>query len=103
MVTVGILAAILNVFVLFVVAVADRAIELIVRGFAISRLKCTRRAPVIHDSDTWLPNIPRSFYKYHRNPGKLQVTVHLHRLHFYTNKMLLVLTAQLRLSSVFAF
>ncbi|KAI0557878.1 hypothetical protein FGB62_254g08 [Gracilaria domingensis] len=69
MVTVGVLAALINIIVLFVVAIADRAIELIVRNFATSRLINHRRAPVVHDSDTWLPFLPRSVIKYHRHPG----------------------------------
>ena len=69
MVTVGVLAAIINVFTVLAVAIADRAVELIVRNFAASRLVRTSKAPVVHDSDTWLPNIPRSIIKYYRHPG----------------------------------
>lgn len=71
MVTVGVLAMIVNVSVLVTVSCADRAIELIVRNFATSRLHRTKRAPVVHDSDTWLPNIPRSIVKYYRHPAIL--------------------------------
>lgn len=69
MVSVGVLAAIINIIVLFIISIADRAIELIIRNFATSRLFRLRRAPVIHDSDTWLLNIPRSLLKYRHNPG----------------------------------
>lgn len=70
MVSVGVLAALINVAVLILVALADRGIELIVRRFAASRLRRFHRVPVVHDSDTWLPNIPRSIFKFHKNPGK---------------------------------
>ncbi|CAN8070383.1 unnamed protein product [Agarophyton chilense] len=71
MVTVGVLAALINIITLIVVAIADRAIELIVRNFATSRLITHRRAPVVHDSDTWLPYLPRSVVKYYKNPAIL--------------------------------
>lgn len=71
MVSVGVLAALLNVLVLITVAVADRALEFIIRNFAISRLQKTNRAPVVHDSDTWLLNLPRSVLKYRRHPAIL--------------------------------
>lgn len=74
MVSVGVLAALISVIVLVTVAIADRAFEHIVRNFAISRLHRTNRAPVVHDSDTWILNIPRSVVKYHRHPAIL-VTV----------------------------
>ena len=73
MLSVGVLAAIVNIVVLFTVAVVDRIIELVVRNFAASRLRKERRAPVVHDSDTWLPNIPRSVVKYHRHPGSSHI------------------------------
>lgn len=69
MVGVGLLAASLNISLLVTVVIADRAVELIVRGFAISRLKAKRRAPVVHDSDVWLLNIPCSILKYRHHPG----------------------------------
>lgn len=69
MVGVGGLAALINIVILLVVAVADRAIELIVRNFATSRLLSHGKAPVVHDSDTWLPFLPRSVVKYRRHPG----------------------------------
>eukprot|EP00177_Eucheuma_denticulatum_P001805 GFKZ01003231.1.p1 GENE.GFKZ01003231.1~~GFKZ01003231.1.p1 ORF type:complete len:481 (+),score=51.20 GFKZ01003231.1:266-1708(+) len=71
MVSVGVLAALLNVLVLITVAIADRALEFIIRNFAISRLQKTNRAPVVHDSDTWLLNLPRSVLKYRRHPAIL--------------------------------
>lgn len=71
MVSVGALAAIISVILLIIVAIADRAVEYIVRNFALSRLHRTRRAPVIHDSDTWLLNVPRSVLKYYRYPAIL--------------------------------
>lgn len=70
MVSVGVLAALINIAVLILVALADRAIELIVKRFAASRLRHCHRVPVVHDSDTWLPNIPRSIFKFHKHPGK---------------------------------
>lgn len=70
MVGVGGLAALINVAILLVVAVADRAIELIVRNFATSRLLSHGKVPVVHDSDTWLPFLPRSVVKYRRHPGR---------------------------------
>lgn len=69
MIGVGLLAAILNVALLLVVVVSDRAVQLIVKGFVISRLKASRRAPVVHDSDVWLLNIPCSIVKYRKHPG----------------------------------
>ena len=71
MTTVGALAALISLFVLVVIQVMDRAMERILRNFAASRLTTHHRAPIIHDSDTWLPYLPRSVMKYHRYPGKL--------------------------------
>ena len=69
MVSVGGLAALVNVIVLIIVAFADRAVEVIVRNFAAARLRSSRSAPVVHDSDTWTLNIPRSLVKYRRHPA----------------------------------
>ena len=69
--SVGVLAMLVNIAVLVMVTVLDRAIALIVRNFARSRLHTCNRAPVVHDSDTWLPNIPRSIIKYRRHPAIL--------------------------------
>lgn len=69
MVNVGMLAVILNVCTLLIAVLAERAIERIMTTFAISRLKSTRRAPVVHDSDAWLFNFPRSLIKYYKYPG----------------------------------
>lgn len=71
MVTVGVLAALINVSVLILITIIDRAIELILRNFASNRLASHRRVPIVHDSDTWLPYLPRSVIKYHRHPGAL--------------------------------
>lgn len=67
-VSVGVLAALVNIFALCVLSAAGRAIELIVRRFASARLRRTRRTPIIHDSDMWVLNAPRSVVKYHRYP-----------------------------------
>lgn len=66
---VGVLAALISLGGLIVVSLTDRAVEFIVRNFAASRLQFSRRVPVVHDSDTWLPHIPRSIIKYHKYPG----------------------------------
>lgn len=71
MVSVGGLAAIINVVVLLAVTIVDRAVELIIRNFAAARLRHSRSAPIVHDSDTWLLNVPRSVVKYRRYPGML--------------------------------
>lgn len=70
-VSVGVLNFLLNVFVLIIVAICDRLLECAVRNFAAARLKRDHRAPVTHDSDTWLLNIPFSVLKYRRNPAIL--------------------------------
>ena len=69
MLSVGELAALVNVIVLVVIAFVDRAVEVIVRNFAAARLRTSRSAPVVHDSDTWILNIPRSLVKYRRHPA----------------------------------
>lgn len=69
MVAVGVLAALINVGLVITVYVVDRTVEHNVRAFAASRLCRFRRAPVIHDSDIWLPNLPRSLFKYRKYPG----------------------------------
>lgn len=66
---VGQIAALINVFALIIVSIVDRAIEHIARNYATSRFQATGRAPVLHDSDTWLPNLPRSLVKYYKYPG----------------------------------
>lgn len=71
MVSVGVLAAIVNLIVLLLVTVADRLITLIVKNLVSRTLHAVRRAPIVHDSDTWLLNIPRSIVKYRRHPGIL--------------------------------
>lgn len=68
---VGELAAIINILTLLVVSLNDRLVENVVHNFSVARLHRTRRAPIIHDSDTWLLNIPRSILKYFKYPGKL--------------------------------
>lgn len=82
MVTVGVIAALINVVVLVIATFADRAVECIARNFAVSRLFRRHQAPVVHDSDTWLPNFPRSVVKYRKNPGMF-LPVHLGPLKFY--------------------
>lgn len=69
MVSVGIIATLVNLFIIIVVTFVDRAIESVVRNFALSRLRRENHAPVVHDSDTWLPNFPRSIIKFRRHPG----------------------------------
>lgn len=71
MVGVGALAALISVAMIFAVAIGDFAVERIMLNFATSRLHRTRRAPVVHDSDIWLFNIPRSVLKYYRHPAIL--------------------------------
>ncbi|CAN8070381.1 unnamed protein product [Agarophyton chilense] len=75
MVTVGVLNALINIAVLIVIALVDRAVELILRNLASNRLSTHRRAPLVHDSDTWLPYLPRSVIKYHRHPAILLVVI----------------------------
>lgn len=70
-VSVGVLNLLLNVFVLIIIAICDRLLEYTVRNFAAARLGRFHRAPVIHDSDTWLLNVPFSILKYRRNPAIL--------------------------------
>lgn len=70
MVNVGVLAALVNVAVLFVLAVSDRVILHIMRRFAHSRLLHSLRAPVIRQDDTWLLYLPRSLVRFRKYPGK---------------------------------
>lgn len=80
MVTVGVLATLINVAVLLIVSFANRALEHIVRHFAAARLERSHRAPIVHDSDTWLPNIPRSIIRYRRHPGKNSLPISTYTL-----------------------
>lgn len=66
--SVGVLAALINVITLLIVSFTDRALEFIVRNFSVIRLRLLGRAPIVHDSDIWLPNLPRSLLKYLRYP-----------------------------------
>lgn len=75
MIGVGVLNALINVSVLVVTALIDRAVELTLRNLASNRLATDHHAPLIHDSDTWLPYLPRSVIKYHRYPAILLVVV----------------------------
>lgn len=73
MVAVGLLAAMLNASLQFTVLVAERVVEIILKGFAISRLRTKRTAPIIHDNDAWLLNVPFSIWKYCRHPGMCNI------------------------------
>ena len=69
MLSVGVLAALINICVLVVVSFVDRGVEVIVRNFAAARLRATHTVPIIHDSDTWVLNMPFSLFKYRRYPA----------------------------------
>lgn len=62
---------VINFGIVCAVAVLDRVIGLIACNFSKSRLHMYNRAPIVHDSDTWLPNIPRSIVKFRKNPAIL--------------------------------
>lgn len=70
MVELGVLTAIINVVLLLFILLADRAVSHIVLGLATSRLHQRLAAPVIHDIDTWLPNIPLTLIRLRRYPSK---------------------------------
>lgn len=71
MVAVGVLAALVNVVTLVIIAVSDRCLSITVRNFVAARLHRDGRAPVLHDSDTYIFNVPRSAVKFFRNPAIL--------------------------------
>lgn len=70
---VGQIAALINIATLIVVSLAERGFEVIVHNFSVLRLSSVGKGPIIHDSDTWLPNIPRSIFKFYRYPGMSQL------------------------------
>lgn len=82
MVGVGVMTALLNISVQLIVVVAERILELTLKGFAVSRLKTKRRAPIIHDNDAWLLNVPCSIWKYYHHPGRFNIR--FSRIHILT-------------------
>lgn len=72
MVGVGVLAAVLNVAIVILITLSERAVDQIIRLFVKARLSHLYCAPVVHDSDTWLLNIPFSLIKFRHYPGTPQ-------------------------------
>lgn len=77
MLSVGTVALLVNLLVLFVVVVADRVLGHAVLNFATSRFINTGSAPVVHETDTWLFSLPTSVVKYRKHPGASTVPHHL--------------------------